>query len=167
MTIKKFISMTLLAGVLGLTTYLGYRIIRIQKIRSDASRLPSFAFKTTTGKTFTDDMIKPGYSHLVINHFSPDCEFCQHMTIQLRDKRQWLDNTLVIMVTESDSTEVAGFMTKYRLNDREDILVLLDPTVTFYRKFGTGVAPSFFVYDGSRRLTKRILGETKIEDLIQ
>jgi hypothetical protein len=164
---KKIIRLTLLAGVLSLAAYFGYRIFRIKQIRSDASRLPHFAFRTLDGCCFTEDMISTGYSRLVINHFSPDCEFCQDMTGRIRDGQQKLGNALIIMVTEADSSEALAFMGKYGIRGRKNILVLRDPDFSFYRKFGTGVVPCFFVYDGNRRLAKRILGETKIEDLIQ
>ena len=164
---KKIIRLTLLAGVLSVAAYFGYGIVRIQRIRSDAARLPNFAFRTLDGSSFTEEMISTGYSRLVINHFSPDCEFCQDMTGRIRDGQQKLGNTLVIMVTEADSSEVLAFMDKYRIRDRKNILVLRDPDFSFYRKFGTGVSPCFFVYDGNRRLAKRVVGETNIEDLIQ
>ena len=167
MMFKKIIRLSLVAGALLLTAYFGYRIVRIQKIRSDAGRLPSFAFRTLSGETFTGDMIKSGYSHIVINHFSPDCEFCQDMTGRIRDGRQRLGNTLVIMVTEADSAGIGAFMDKYGLRGLQNILVLRDPAFSFYLKFGTGAVPCFFVYDGNKQLEKRILGETKIEDLIQ
>jgi len=166
MTTKKRISLALLAAVLSLTGYLGYRIIRLQQLRDDTARLPSFTFKTLSGETFSDAMITPGFSRLVINHFQPDCEYCQDMTGKLRDGRSLLGNTRVIMITEADSSEVQAFVDKYRLKDRDDILVLRGPALGFYNRFGTGASPCFFVYDQDRRLTKRILGETPIEHLI-
>jgi len=167
MMTKKIVRLTLLAGVLSLAAYFGYGIVRTQQIRSDAARLPHFAFRTLDGSSFTEEMISTGYSHIVINHFSPDCEFCQDMTGRIRDGRQLLANTLVIMVTEGDSAGIGVFMDKYGLRGLKNILVLRDPAFSFYLKFGTGAVPCFFVYDGNKKLTKRILGETKIEDLIQ
>jgi len=166
MTTKRKISLLLATGVICLVSYLGYRIARTQKIRHDAEMLPGFAFLTPNGGSFTDKMISPAYAHLVINHFSPDCEFCQDMTGKMREGRDQLGNTLVIMVTEADSIAVDGFLEKYRLRNCTGIMVLRDPTVSFYTKFGTGVSPSFFVYDENRQLVKRILGETRIENLI-
>ena len=163
---KKIIALAIVVVVLGLVSYLSLRIIRTETIRKGTAFMPAFTFKTLSGQPFSDDMIGPGYSQLVIDHFSPDCEFCQDMATRIRDRQQLLRNTLIIMITESDSAEVLAFMDKYQLQKATNIIVLRAPALGFYEKFGTATAPCFFVYDGDRRLKKRILGETKIEDLM-
>lgn len=167
MKTKRSISIALLAVVLSFTGYLSYRIIRLQKLRNDAALLPAFTFRTLSGDVFTDEMIKPGYARLVINYFQPDCEYCRDMTGRIRDSRWQLRNTLVIMITEADSAAVLDFVEKYRLKDQDNVMVLRGPALSFYNKFGTAATPCFFVYDQDRRLTKRILGETQIENLVR
>lgn len=164
---KKLISLAVVALALILVPYLTLRIIRTETVRARTAIMPSFTFKTLSGKPFNNAMIGPGYSMLVIDHFSPDCEFCQDMVTRIRDKRQLLSNALIIMITESDSAEVLTFVDKYRLKEVPNMVVLRAPALGFYEKFGTAAVPCFFVYDGGRRLKKRILGETKIEELMR
>lgn len=69
------------------------------------------------------------------------------------------------MVTIADSTSVAKFNQDYHLNTLSNIVLLRDTKFQFYKIFGTTTVPSFFIYE-HQKLVKKIIGETKIENLI-
>jgi hypothetical protein len=71
----------------------------------------------------------------------------------------------IIMVTADDKINANAFIKAYNLNLVPNITVLLDEKREFLEKFGTSVIPSFFIYKDNK-FRKRIIGETKIENLI-
>ena len=164
---KKIIKAGILTAMLTLLVYFGHRIYALEQTRKAAEKLPSFVFQTVDGKPFTRDMLQSDYTHIIINHFSPDCEFCQYMTTQIKANRQALGRSIILMVTEAGTADVQKFIDRYALRAENNIRVLRDSGLYFYTRFGTMAAPCFFVYDGNRQLTKRVIGESKVENLIR
>jgi len=69
------------------------------------------------------------------------------------------------MITIADSNSVARFTRDYQLNRMTNIILLRDTKFQFYKIFGTASVPSFFIYE-NQKLVKKIIGETKIETLL-
>jgi hypothetical protein len=88
------------------------------------------------------------------------------MAKSLANAADKLDGYLVVMTTIADSASVSGFRRDYGLDMASYVLFLRDSKFEFEKIFGTSVVPSFFVYK-NRVLTKKIIGETKIENLLQ
>lgn len=102
---------------------------------------------------------------LIFNFFSPTCQHCQYMATEYLKNKTQLKNINIIMVTVADSSSVAKFSNDYQLNTLPNIILLRDTKFQFYKIFGTATVPSFFIYE-NQKLVKKIIGETKIENII-
>ena len=102
---------------------------------------------------------------LIINFFNPDCEHCQYMVQQYAKNANKFKGIRWLMVTIADNIEVDNFRSHYHLDALPDIVLLRDSKFQFEKIFGTSVVPSFFVYK-YKKLVRKIIGETKIENLL-
>jgi hypothetical protein len=71
----------------------------------------------------------------------------------------------ILMVTIADSAAVVKFANDYGINKLPNITLLLDKNFQFGKIFGATTVPSFFVYK-DKKLAKKIIGETKVENLL-
>ncbi len=101
----------------------------------------------------------------IINHFSPSCEHCQYMANKYIKDSQKLKDIQILMVTSADSLATVKFNNDYKLSLLPNVVILRDTNYQFQRIFGTGIVPSFFIYEHNK-LVKKIIGETKIDNLI-
>lgn len=131
-----------------------------------AATLPAFAFLTIDGRPISSVELAKTNDKIIIVFFNPECEHCQYMAKSLANAADKLDGYLVVMTTIADSASVSGFRRDYGLDMASYVLFLRDSKFEFEKIFGTSVVPSFFVYK-NRVLTKKIIGETKIENLLQ
>lgn len=133
-------------------------------IDKSQSKMPTFEFAFLNKKGFlTEKELCKG--NVIINYFSTDCDPCQYMATLYYKNSEILKNTEILMVSADDSLNVAEFVKTYKINSLKNISVVLDTKKEFLQKFGTSVTPSFFIYKDARFL-KKIIGETKIENLI-
>ena len=103
--------------------------------------------------------------HIIINYFNPNCEHCQYMATQYIKDSLKIKNFQILMITSADSSETAKFNNEYKLSILPNIVLLRDTNYQFQKAFGTGIVPSFFIYKHNK-LVKKIIGETKIDNLI-
>ncbi|HEX8461730.1 MAG TPA: TlpA disulfide reductase family protein [Segetibacter sp.] len=135
----------------------------LQKTISD---LPDFTLTTALdNEPFRSTIFKNSNDTILINFFSPTCEHCQYMASSFIKNKEQLQNVKIVMVTIDDSISVAKFKKDYQLNIMPNVLLLRDTKFQFEKIFGTSVVPSFFLYVNGK-LKKRIIGETKIENLL-
>ena len=127
--------------------------------------LPAFSFEDTNHNIFNSRILNGSDKRIIINFFSPNCEHCQYMVNSFITHKEELMNTIIVMVTTESATEVAKFNSDYKVYTAPYIYLLRDTRFEFYKKFGTMAIPSFFVYENGK-LLKKIIGETKIENLI-
>ncbi len=154
---------------LSLVMYLSFRIINgiQQKKISDKNTktIPLFSFVSMSGKKFSNLDLPNVDAKIVFNYFSPDCDHCQYMATQYFKNREKLKDILILMITIADSNSVAVFSNNYQLSSMPNIILLRDDKYDFYKIFGTMNVPSFFIYR-HKKLVKKIIGETKIENIL-
>lgn len=159
------LSVALITGFyLGYTSY--HKIKRMNAYAMMVQHLPPFSFYSLNGKNFTSASVPNGYAGIVIGHFHPECEHCQYMAEQINSCPSRCKHTLFIMVTSADSVTAAAFVKTYHWAGKENIQVVLDKSNVFYKNFGTGLVPCFFVYNADGSLKKKIPGETSIDHLL-
>jgi peroxiredoxin len=126
-------------------------------------QLPAFKFYTVDKQAFTHkDLLTD--QPVVIIHFSPDCENCQHEAVQLQSKMDLLQGVQILMITADKKADVVTkFMNDYKLNLYPLITPLMDIDYTFFKSFGMEVNPLIFIYGKDGNLKKYYKGETKIE----
>ncbi len=127
--------------------------------------IPNFSFATIDLHSFTKKDIDKTKSRIILNHFSPTCEHCQYMAGAIIKDSQKLKDIQILMITSADSATTSKFNIDYRLYLLPNIVVLRDTNYQFPKDFGTGILPSFFIYEHDK-LIKKVLGESKIENLI-
>lgn len=127
--------------------------------------IPEFAFITLKNISFNDNNILSKKSRIIINHFSPNCEHCQYMAGEFIKDSQKLKGIQILMITSTDSASTAKVNRDYKLSLLPNIIILRDTNYQFQKTFGTGVVPSFFIYEHNK-LVKKVIGETLIENII-
>ena len=157
---------TLILFVLSISCFYIQRKID-QKNKADAiiAKIPEFSFLTLNNHSFSDKNIENRNSRLILNHFNPNCEHCQYMAGQFVKDSQKLNDIQILMITSADSLSAAKFNSDYKLSLLPNIIILRDTNYQFQKTFGTGVVPSFFIYEHNK-LVKKVIGETIIENLI-
>ena len=138
-----------------------------EKNKADAiiAIIPEFSFLTLNNHSFSDKNIENRKSRLILNHFNPNCEHCQYMAGEFLKDSQKIKNIQILMITSADSASVAKFNSDYKLSLLPNIIILRDTNYQFQKTFGTGVVPSFFIYEHNK-LVKKVIGETLIDNLI-
>jgi len=166
---RKAIIFSIASILIALAAYLAYRIFitiqQKQSIEKITYTLPVFAFVTVSNKTFSNADLENENGKIIFNFFSPTCEHCQYMATQYLKNKEQLKESTILMVTIADSSSVAKFNKDYQLNTLPNLILLRDTKFQFYKIFGIATVPSFFIYK-QQKLVKKIIGETKIENLI-
>lgn len=162
--IKIFISVVLIVILVSCLLLLK-KINEKNRAVSIIAKTPEFSFLTLDNHSFSDKNIENRKSRLILNHFNPNCEHCQYMAGEFIKDSQKLKDVQILMITSADSTSVAKFNSDYKLSLLSNIIILRDTNYQFHKKFGTGVVPSFFIYE-QNKLIKKVIGETIIDNLI-
>ncbi len=142
-----------------------YISLLIKKKVTKITTVYSIEFSTFRNSFLTNKNILITNNKIIVNFFSPTCEHCQYMATQYLKNKEQLKDITILMVTIADSISVAKFKNDYQLNTLPNIVLLRDTKFQFYKIFGTATVPSFFIYE-HQKLVKKIIGETKIENLI-
>jgi thiol-disulfide isomerase/thioredoxin len=135
------------------------------RAESIIAKTPEFSFLTLDNHSFSDKNIENRKSRLILNHFNPNCEHCQYMAGEFIKDSQKLNDVQILMITSADSASVAKFNGDYKLSLLPNIIILRDTNYQFQKTFGSGVVPSFFIYE-QNKLVKKVIGETIIDNLI-
>ena len=162
--IKIFITVVLLF-ILVSCLFIIKKVNEKNKAESIIAKTPEFSFLTLDNHSFSDKNIENRKSRLILNHFSPNCEHCQYMAGEFLKDSQKLKDVQILMITSADSASVAKFNGDYKLSLLPNIIILRDTNYQFQKTFGTGVVPSFFIYE-QNKLVKKVIGETIIDNLI-
>lgn len=162
--IKIFISVVLIVILVSFLLLLK-KINEKNRAESIIAKTPEFSFLTLENHSFSYKNIENRKSRLILNHFSPNCEHCQYMAGEFIKDSQKLKDVQILMITSADSASVAKFNSEYKLSLLPNIIILRDTNYQFQKTFGTGVVPSFFIYE-QNKLVKKVIGETIIDNLI-
>jgi thioredoxin-related protein len=165
---RKITGLLLIIGLLLFFFNSAYKKIEQKKIiDTQTQQLPNFSFQTQDNDTFTTKNISNNFTKIIVNYYNPQCEHCQYMATQIKQNASKGSNIQWLCITSADSTSIHEFNKKYGLDQMENLVMLKDSHLQFEKKFGTAVVPSFFIYNQERKLIKKIIGETKIENLLQ
>jgi thiol-disulfide isomerase/thioredoxin len=162
--IKIYISVVLIVILVSCLLLLK-KINEKNRAESIIAKTPEFSFLTLDNHSFSDKNIENRKSRLILNHFNPNCEHCQYMAGEFIKDSQKLNDVQILMITSADSASVAKFNGDYKLSLLPNIIILRDTNYQFQKTFGSGVVPSFFIYE-QNKLVKKVIGETIIDNLI-
>lgn len=162
--IKIFIS-TVLIFVFVSCFFIAKKIDEKNKADEIITSIPYFSFLSIKQHSFSTNNIDNNKKRIIINHFNPTCEHCQYMAGEFLVDSQKIEDVQILMITSADSSSVAKFNGDYKLSLLPNIIILRDTNYQFQKIFGTGVVPSFFIYE-QNKLVKKVIGETIIDNLI-
>ncbi len=162
--IKIFISVVLIVILVSCLLLLN-KINEKNRAESIIAETPEFSFLTFDNHSFSNKNIENRKSRLIFNHFSPNCEHCQYMAVEFLKDSLKIKAIQILMITSADSNSAAKFNSDYKLSLLPNIIILRDTNYQFQKTFGTGVVPSFFIYE-QNKLVKKVIGETIIDNLI-
>ena len=167
---KKFIKY--LIGAIFITTacFLATRTYQSIKTKNEINEkiktLQHCCFKTLNGgQTCVDEF--DSKKTTVIIYFHPECEHCQYEDSEIGKQAEQFAKANMILITPDDSIKrVKAFAVKYRLEEVDNLTILLDRNSQFKNQFGTSIFPSVFIYGSDKKLLKVYKGEIKIEAII-
>ena len=160
------IFLLLVFGVITISCLLIAQIINNKnQTESNINTLPNFSYLTLQNTPFLNLKIDPKKPRIIINHFSPNCEHCLNMTVDFIKNSKKFMNIQILMITSADSLATAKFNNDFKISLLPNFVILRDTNFQFQRTFGTGIVPSFFIYEHNK-LIKKVIGETKIDNLI-
>lgn len=109
--------------------------------------IPQFTIiNASDSSVFSDKDLKKNFNTLFII-FNPDCEFCQHETIDLLKNIKRFKNTQIIMVTYMSREMMEHFYSQYKIADYPEITMGSDDKYFFLKFFRIRIMPSNFIYD--------------------
>lgn len=160
------IFLLLVFGVITICCLLIAHIINNKKqTESNINTLPNFSYLTLQNTSFLNSKIDQKKPRIIINHFSPNCEHCHNMTADFIKNSKKFMNIQILMITSADSLATSKFNNDYKISLLPNFVILRDTNFQFQNTFGTGIVPSFFIYEHNK-LVKKIIGVTKIDNLI-
>jgi peroxiredoxin len=134
MTVKKTITILLLAVGLGFLCYFGIKTI--QKISKSAAEqtatLPDFAIKNNGGVIFSKQSLQQNTPSVFIA-FHPECENCQYEAKSINAEQKALVNTNIVMFTSANDSLIHAFSKAYGLDSLKNIHILNDSTNTMWQ----------------------------------
>ena len=160
--------MLLLLVLIAMIVYFGinsFKAIRFKaQISENISKLPAFSFISLSNHIFSNDSLKDA-DRIIINYFSPSCDHCQYMAASFLKNKEKIKNTCILMVSSADMENIIKFKNDYNLNSLPNLILLRDAKFEFFDVFGTQTVPAFFIYR-NKELTRKFIGETKIDNLL-
>lgn len=165
--LRKIILISIILYSIGILSYKIYKTINKKSaIEKATASLPVFRFYTLQGQPFTNDSLQKDQS-TVFTYFNTGCEHCQYEVVQIIKNEKQLNQANLLMISNQPVQELKAFDSLYHLSSYPFIKLLRDSAGSFPEIFGTAMVPSMFIYNNEKRLVKKFLGETKIENLIQ
>ena len=145
--------------------FLANKIHQKSILESSIVTIPKFSFTTQTNHEYTNKNIDNAKKRIIINYFSPTCDHCESMAVSFIKDSLLIKNVQIIMITTAKDTEIEKFYRHHNLSLMSNIIILKDTKLLFHKIFGTAIVPTFFIYE-NEKLVKKIIGETKIENLL-
>jgi thiol-disulfide isomerase/thioredoxin len=158
------LAMVVIATSLLLSSY--NKIKEKKAIAKNTRTLPLFTLPAINGAVFNSTTLLNNSRPCIIFYFEPDCDHCQFMASSITAAAGKFDNYDMVFISPARRKPVEQFHRQYGLQKLQHLTLLTDSLQRFPALFGTSSAPSFFVYDNNKKMVKKIIGETKIEHLL-
>lgn len=152
-------------GVFSLLIYgISVRIAKVNNMGKSIQSLPDFTFFTLDGKPFKSSDIKAG--PVLIAYYHPECEHCQYEINGLFNKLEKINETKILLISFAERDSINAFFRDRMSQMNENIILLIDDSLSFKTYFSTSVVPSTFIYDKELKLKKMYKGEVKPDAII-
>ncbi|AJR02833.1 peroxiredoxin family protein [Siansivirga zeaxanthinifaciens] len=167
---KKTFLFIVVAGVLGLLSYLGYNIISKAKEKNQIAKqleiIPELDLLTLAQKTFTKANLRPNTNTIFI-YFNSECDFCQHEAQSISDNVDSFKNVQFIFVSTEPIEIIKRFAEQYKLNNQQNITFLYDSLSTFSSRFDANSIPYILIYNKNQKLIKKHKGQLNAKGILR
>jgi thiol-disulfide isomerase/thioredoxin len=138
-------------GILLFSTLLYFTILRIieyNKKSNYSNRLPNLTFEKLDGSAFNFKSIDD--KNVIVMFFSPDCEFCTEEINDLIKNIEQFNNTVILMISPSDTIILSKFYQEFEINKYENVIVLKDSIGKFKENFGSASIPTTILFNRNK-----------------
>ena len=167
---KKKIFILIFLILVSALAYFGYKGVKKQiknkEITKKIQNLPEFSFIEVNGKQFTSSKIQKGLP-LVITFFHPECEHCQYEIKEIVHNNKAFQNVNFVMISGASALKTKEFSEDYHLEKMPKLILLRDADFQFEEIFGKASYPTTLIYNKNHKLVKKIIGEVKVEKIIE
>lgn len=170
---KKPIIIALLLAVAGMVVWLGiqtkHRLAHKKQVEANLQTLPQEA--TLLALDSTELSLKALVGHnkpTVIFFFEPDCEHCQAEAGELKKYARAFAHVQLLWVSMAEPYRLRQFEQQYGLEKSLTNLRIshISPHEANQR-FAFRTVPTILIYNQNRQLTKKYVGETKVEAILK
>ncbi|WP_428655087.1 TlpA family protein disulfide reductase [Runella sp.] len=166
---KKVFFSVLTVGVIGMATLLFVKTYQGMAAKKQTEQqlqhLPSVAL---VGLDSTSFALHPNTKPIVIFYFDPHCEHCQNEANALKKQANAFENVTLLWLSTERLWVLREFEQKYGLQKTIPSLKIahISPQDAD-KQFGFRTVPTILMYDTEGNLTKKYVGETKIEAILK
>jgi hypothetical protein len=164
---KKFILFTLFTLVCIGVFWMGYssiqKIALKKKVADSLKSIPVFKANSPDSTLISLQQKTP----TAIIYFNTDCDHCQYEATQIKKNILKFRNAQILMLSIEPLTNIRTFITKYRLENLDNLRVGQISGKTAVETFGFKSVPHILIYNAESQLVKEYKGETKIEAILK
>lgn len=129
-------------------------------------KIPDFTITNVSDSSlFSNKDLKKNVSTIFII-FNPDCEFCQHETIDLLKNINRFKNSQIVMVSFMPYKMLTQFYNQYKITSFPKITMGRDDKFFFLKFFKLKIIPSTIVYDKNGNFKKAFNQRVDMEPLL-
>jgi peroxiredoxin len=130
-------------------------------------KIPPFIITNALDSSlFSNKNLKKNVSTIFIV-FNPDCEFCQHETIDLLKNITRFKNTQIVMVSYMSYDMLKQFYKRYQIANYPIITMGRDENFFLLKFFKIRILPSTFVYDKNGNFKKAFKQRVDMDPLLE
>tara|TARA_R110002050_G_scaffold300061_1_gene467542 strand:+ start:2076 stop:2603 length:528 start_codon:yes stop_codon:yes gene_type:complete len=167
---KMKVGVIFIVSVLGLLSYLGYKIItkvsEKNKIEKQLQTIPKFELKTLDNVLFSNADLKQNTSTIFI-YFNSDCDFCHHEAESISQNLNKFKDVQFIFVSFEETEAIKKFAELYKLDNQEKIVFLEDKKGDFSIQFNANSIPYILIYNQKNQLIKKHKGQLNANGILR
>jgi peroxiredoxin len=134
-----------------------------REVPLNLEELPDLEILTTNGRLVNLQEVK---GKIILILFMTGCDHCQREAKEIGKHWEKFKGYTLYFVSSDELYKIDQFANDFELSDKPLInLGFIDPQVSA-QTFGQVQTPALFIYNQNRKLMKRFLGETNIDQII-
>ncbi len=127
--------------------------------------VPSIICGNIDNNPFNLEMVDDQKQILLI-YFTIHCDFCQFKLKELEKRVPEFGNTEVVMISPEPLDSLIVFNQQLQFDLYPNAAIYHCPYDTLQKHFGKLVAPTTFIYGKDKKLLKKFIGATRIDDML-
>jgi peroxiredoxin len=121
-------------------------------------QMPNFGVSRLNDVPFTKDSLANKAFTLFL-YFHADCDFCRHEIESIAENSANFKRAQLLFVSPDELVDLKKIVSERQLGDDSTFVILRDERLEFASQFHIKSSPCTLLYDGNRKLVKRIDGQ--------